>query len=145
MTPATICTHIEGVLLELFWWHVAQGADRLELLRIFAGQSVVRPGDWDCGTVRQEALAMTEPPPDRCFSCLTGDRRLYRHHILQIQNRGSNHQRNRVAICYRCHATIHPWLPPNRKGELLTGEWYSLTEIIEQHASAARGDQKEIA
>lgn len=141
MLAPAIQSHIEFLLVELFWELVKRDGDRLDLLRIFAAQPVTRSTDWDCAAVRQEAATSGGGVPEACFSCRSGDRKLYWHHVIQIQHGGSNKPRNRVAICYRCHAAIHPWLPKERKGEQRGGEWYSLGEILEdaqqQHKTGA--------
>lgn len=53
-----------------------------------------------------------------CFCCgiSRNSVRLIRHHIVQVQNGGSNTKRNLVAICQHCHASIHPWLPKPIRG-----------------------------
>jgi 5-methylcytosine-specific restriction endonuclease McrA len=33
-----------------------------------------------------------------------------RHHVIQLQNGGSNHGNNIVRICDECHLKIHPWM-----------------------------------
>lgn len=132
MRVAGIYAHIEGALLELFWFHVGRGEDKLELLKAFAEQTIARTSDWNQATIRDEASTHGGGVEGKgCFACLSQDRKLYWHHILQVQHGGSNHPRNRVAICYQCHARIHPWLPPDRKGELRGGEWYSLAEVAD--------------
>jgi len=35
---------------------------------------------------------------------------LVRHHVIQLQNGGSNWHLNIEMICDECHAAIHPWL-----------------------------------
>ena len=128
---ASIAIQVEAVLLELFWFYVRSDIDRIELLRAYARQPVARGNSWDAAAIREQAIKVTaaEPAAGGCFGCRTHDRKLYWHHVLQIQHGASNHPRNRVAICYRCHASIHPWLAPNRRGELLDGEWWAFGDL----------------
>lgn len=147
MLTQTIPAQIESILIELFWQHVHREADHLELLQIFARQPVIRSAEWNTESIREQATRGTTLSADRCFGCGTHDRKLYWHHIVQVQNGGSNNPRNRVAICLRCHATIHPWLPKNRKGEQRGGEWWSMSEVMQdarQHETSI-GDLVEIA
>lgn len=146
MHAAAIHAHIELLLLELFWQYVERGEDRLELLKLYAAQPVSREQDWNRQAVRDEASTITLDAHG-CFCCRTEDRRLYWHHVVQVQHGGSNSPRNRVAICYRCHALIHPWLPKNRKGEELAGEWWSLSDVAEdlQRRETSLGDVTERA
>ena len=44
-----------------------------------------------------------------CWACAR-EAVLVRHHIIQIQNGGSNDNANLIRICDWCHAEIHPWL-----------------------------------
>lgn len=65
---------------------------------------------------------------DKCFTCRSGERHLYWHHVLQVQHGGSNHPRNFVRICALCHKRVHPWLPmpdtmENRRGWVLIGDY----------------------
>lgn len=32
------------------------------------------------------------------------------HHIVQLQHGGNNGKSNRVRLCHKCHAFVHPWL-----------------------------------
>lgn len=125
LTPAEEEIH----LLNVFWSKVAAGEDRLELLGILAQITIERAPDWNQAAIRA-AAAQHALTAECCFGCQTHDRRLYWHHVIQIQNGGSNYLRNRVAICLRCHSTIHPWLPANRPGEQKGGEWWSLADVL---------------
>lgn len=72
------------------------------------------PAEWNYDDIRTTKLG---PIVDQhCFVCAAKDVRLVRHHVVQIQNGGSNHYRNLIAICQHCHAQIHPWLPSPVKG-----------------------------
>lgn len=97
---------------------------RTDLLRTFTDVRLARPSDWDRRAVRAE-LEMLKPQwkgnqpkrgvltlsADVCWCCGTGERRLYWHHVITVQNGGSSHPRNVVAICHACHRTVHPHLP----------------------------------
>lgn len=128
---SAIRAHIEAVLLELFWYYAERGVDRIELLKVFAAQPVTRGEDWSATSIRTESNDVSNLRAENCFSCRGVERKLYWHHIVQVQHGGSNLPRNRIAICYRCHARIHPWLPSDRKGESLTGEWWSIADVVE--------------
>lgn len=43
-----------------------------------------------------------------CFVCL--NQSFIKHHVIQLQNGGSNVQNNIVFLCEDCHCKIHPWL-----------------------------------
>ena len=45
----------------------------------------------------------------QCWAC-SGWADVFNHHIVQLQNGGTNHHRNLVRICGECHRVIHPWL-----------------------------------
>ena len=45
----------------------------------------------------------------QCWSC-SGWADLERHHVIQLQNGGTNWHVNIVRICRECHRHIHPWL-----------------------------------
>lgn len=80
-------------------------------LGVAAAVVVPRDDAWDYEAVRNHVHG---PIPERtCWACgITRDEvRLIRHHIVQVQNGGSNNYRNLVIICQHCHASIHPWLP----------------------------------
>lgn len=44
-----------------------------------------------------------------CFACRKA-RKTVTHHVVQLQNGGTNQRLNRVSVCRQCHAKIHPWL-----------------------------------
>lgn len=114
----------EEKILAYFRTMVREDADRLALLAQLAAVAVRRPDDWSPEAVREEhdATKYRGYSSDKCFCCRTGDRRLYWHHVIAIQHGGSNVWDNKVAICLRCHGTIHPWLdaakpdPKKRRG-----------------------------
>jgi hypothetical protein len=85
--------------------------DRIALLKQIADVALDRPLDWDGGVIRQEARkAQRHLWGWRCFSCRTEARKVYWHHVIQVQNGGSNTPRNQIQLCARCHREIHPWL-----------------------------------
>lgn len=86
--------------------------DRLALLRQVAAVRLDRPDDWDARSVRQAMAGVRiSLMGERCFACLTEARRVYWHHIIQVQHGGSNTPRNLTPLCHRCHGAVHPWLP----------------------------------
>lgn len=117
-------------VLDYFWMMVREGADRIALLKQVSAVAIQRPSDWD----RAAARAATTPKTrvDLCFACLTGDRRLYWHHIIAIQYGGSTTIQNLVAVCLSCHARIHPWLDVSRPHEERrgTGGWTRVGAMI---------------
>mgnify|MGYP001563254859 CR=1 FL=1 len=110
---------IEARVLDAFW-SSQDRVDRVELLQWFARLVIPRPDDWDRVSIRRVAanhqLSATE-----CFCCRRRDGKRDWHHVIQIQNGGSNYVRNRVALCARCHARVHPWLPAERQDEKTEG------------------------
>lgn len=129
--PGELLPIDESVLLTAFWNDVNAVSDRLEVLRVYAYVGVERPPGWDVAAVRAEAerLAALAHEDAPCFACRSLDRRLVWHHVIQLQNGGSNNRRNRVSICEACHADVHPWLP---KVHRLSAEsnWTSLRELV---------------
>jgi len=47
-----------------------------------------------------------------CFTKANGSEssKIIIHHIIGIKNGGNDQKRNRIGICRKCHAEIHPWL-----------------------------------
>lgn len=122
----------EHELVNGFWQQVRIGGDRLELLKEYAAYTIERPADWDFTGARLEPHGGTATlAAEECFGCRHRDQKLYWHHVIPIGHGGSNSLRNRVPLCLRCHHRIHPWLPETRKGEQLGGEWWSLSDILE--------------
>jgi hypothetical protein len=122
----------EDRVLAYFWTMVHADADRIALLKQISGVKIERPDDWD--RAAQRAMA---PPQTRattiCFSCFTGDRRLYWHHVIAIQHGGSTHLQNLVPICLKCHAMVHPWLDvsgPSEERRRRTGNWTRVGDMI---------------
>lgn len=128
MTEAVIKVASEEAALDAFWHGVADGADRIDGLKRLASVVVDRPETWDTRAIRYEELGLTSRlASTQCFACYAADRRLYRHHIIQIQHGGSNLSINQVMICHRCHGLIHPWLPRpttvENRGFVKIGDW----------------------
>ena len=86
--------------------------DRIALLKQIADVAIERPSNWDGGVIREHARkAQRRLYGWRCFCCRTEARSVYWHHVVQVQNGGSNTPRNMLTLCARCHRDIHPWLP----------------------------------
>lgn len=86
----------------------------ISALCVAAAVVIQRDAEWNYGEIRN---AQHGPIlKTHCFACGLSGVRLIRHHIVQIQNGGSNHYRNLIEICQHCHARIHPWLPKPIKG-----------------------------
>ncbi len=112
----------EHFALANFWLMVRNGADRPALLQIYTKVVMARPANWNRAAIRREHEqhghnAILTLDARRCFACDDTQKNLYFHHIIEIQNGGSNHTRNLVPICFPCHQALHPWLteePPRR-------------------------------
>lgn len=124
MTVTTTWT--EEQLLDEFWRAQENLAvDRLQLLRLYAMVVVTRPHGWDPARIRDQFHRnpglRSEQSTVGCFSCFSRSRKLHRHHVIQIQNNGSNDRRNLTAICdstgeqrgASCHSTLHGWMTPS--------------------------------
>lgn len=81
------------------------------------------------GWVSPRELPLPVTLDECCFVCWTHDRRLYRHHLITVAHGGSNHARNLVSLCHRCHRTIHPWMPQGTTLERKGGP-YLLCDLI---------------
>lgn len=119
--PISTTTWSEDRVLDYFWT-VARDAhvDRLELLGQIAAVRLARPSEWDEKAIRIAMGGVTRRKfrgsvvtlaGERCFACRTEARRVYWHHVIQVQHGGSNTPRNLVSLCHRCHRDVHPWLP----------------------------------
>lgn len=111
---AHVTTWDEQKVLDYFYGMARNpNVDRIALLKQIADVAIDRPIDWDGGLIREVSRkAQRRLHGERCFSCRTEARKVYWHHILQVQNGGSNTPRNLVLLCARCHRDIHPWLKP---------------------------------
>ena len=88
------------------FWKSAQTENRLKLLKKYAVISVCNSESW---TVRRSQFK--ENKLVKAKSCFVCNQKPYeRHHIIQLQNGGTNEKRNIVALCTLCHDNIHPWL-----------------------------------
>lgn len=104
----------EQRVLDYFWMMNRQGVPRLWLLSHVGKVVIRRPLDWDRAVVRREheqaiRAGILRLAATQCFGCMKGGP-LYQHHIIEVQNGGSNDPRNRVALCFDCHKSLHPWL-----------------------------------
>jgi len=121
----------ESHVLAYFWIMVSEHAPRLELLEAFGKVRLERPPTWNYSAVRAEHEAWVSHNVRRdhpnCFAC-GAERPLFWHHVIEVQNGGSNHLRNRVSICFPCHKRLHPWLqePADRRAQ----GFESLREIM---------------
>lgn len=127
----------EDAALREFWRQQGDGADRLGLLQAFAEVAIVRPEGWDYLEVRrtaQDALLAH----NGCFVCLTKDRAIEFHHVIQIQHGGSNTPRNRVPLCAVCHDAVHPWLGQAKRTKV--GGWTQVRSIDPRDVSKRERD-----
>lgn len=107
----------ERWILEYFWTFVRQtreSKERLTVLGLLGRVKVERPADWNPRAIRDAhdhaaRVYQGVNAEKLCFVCNTG-RRLFIHHVVEVQHGGSNDQRNRVALCFPCHQRLHPWL-----------------------------------
>ena len=101
-------------ILNWFWLMIRQGADKLATVQILSLVVVSRPADWNRSQVRQQHerghSRIAKFLNLRCFLCESTQKRLYFHHLLEVQNGGDNNPRNLVPLCFACHKSIHPWL-----------------------------------
>ena len=124
-----LCGLAECRALDWFWMMSRHGeVDRTWLLELMAKVAIARSEGWNPGDVRLEHIAKQGGAygdsanvrllyAEGCFRCRTADN-LVPHHVIQIQNGGSNTLRNRVPLCASCHAYLHPWmeLPERERG-----------------------------
>lgn len=122
----------EDRVLAYFWTMVQAGADRIALLKQISAVAIERPEDWD--RAEQRAAATPKTRAAVCFGCLTGERRLYWHHVIAVQHGGCTRLLNLVSICLACHAKVHPWLDVSRPFEERrgVGGWVRVGEMIVQ-------------
>lgn len=120
----------EELWLDYFYAAVRDDVDRAAILKQLAGVKIARPKDWDPEWVRVTLREGVFFPltADQCFCCLTGSRRLYWHHIIQVQHGGSNSPHNLVRLCHACHRRVHPWLEPPTSRESRSG-WTSIRDL----------------
>jgi len=101
----------EAQVLDYFHAASRDAVDRLAVLQRLSIVVLVRPPEWNKAAIRRLNPWDVMEAPTSCFACLTGTRRLYWHHVIAVDHGGSATRGNLVAICYRCHRAIHPWLP----------------------------------
>jgi hypothetical protein len=130
----------EEQVLANFWQMVGDGGDRIQLLRLLTTVAIRRPPDWS----KESAREVFYPYPANCFCCLSAERKLYWHHVITVNNGGSKRRQNLVAICLRCHAAVHPWLPADRPGERL-GAFETVHDLIDEVRRALPRTDKESA
>ncbi len=98
-------------ILGWFWLMQRRYPERLFLLQQMSAIVISRPADWNPAAIRaeHEQGGQSWSRARECYCCHSRNR-LYRHHIIEVQHGGSNHQDNQVALCFACHKAIHPWL-----------------------------------
>ena len=114
----------EEQILDYFWSMVGEGANRLALLQQLSGVAVERPATWNTADVRARAAQLTLTA-DACFACSHQERRLFWHHVIEVQHGGSSSPRNMAALCFECHQAIHPWLT----APLASSTWTSVADL----------------
>lgn len=112
---ARLSTLGEDSALNYFWVMARDGADPLMVLGWMSQVVIARPDDWNKATVRQQHERGFDTFGARiskthCYGCQTSVKNLYHHHIIEVQNGGSNTPRNLVPLCFACHKVLHPWL-----------------------------------
>ena len=105
-------------VLRDFWRdvHDLDRTGRLSLLKSLA--RVNDPSGTDLSTMRKryeeiKNFGHLDMEYRQCLVC--GEEADTRHHIVQLQNGGSNRKRNICFLCVDCHAEIHPWLAVHKK------------------------------
>ncbi len=115
----------EDMALNYFWLMMRDGAKPLTVLGWMSKVVIQRPPEWDKAEIRrqhEQGLGKLGARIDKteCYGCQADNRNLYFHHIIEVQNGGSNASRNTVPLCFVCHKTLHPWLTvepkPSRGG-----------------------------
>lgn len=98
-----------------FWnqyQHLSGYDKRIELLKKYAEIVVFKRNRWELKQKREEFLrirAFNEFFKKACSAC--GNEKVIRHHVIQLQNGGTNSFENIIPVCERCHSDIHPHLP----------------------------------
>lgn len=115
----------ETAALNYFWLMMRQKADPLTILGWMGHVVLERPQSWDKRRIRLEhesgssQLNSERGRQSACYVCQYDMNYLYFHHIIEVQNGGSNATRNLIQICFECHKKLHPWLtvePQQRRG-----------------------------
>jgi hypothetical protein len=118
----------EDAALAFFWMMNAKVDDRLGLLFVLGQVVINRPASWDRAVVRRDHLAAWADHASlpACYGCGSHEK-VYLHHIIGVQHGGSNGRRNQVALCFRCHQYLHPWLTDQRTA---SSDFESLASIF---------------
>lgn len=83
-------------------------SSKMHLLRKMSEVAVARK--YDSKAVR-DTFAHCELGPAAKHECFVCGRQAFAwHHIIQVQNGGTNHRGNLLPLCERCHGEVHPWL-----------------------------------
>ncbi len=112
----------EDMALNYFWLMMRDGAKPLTVLGWMSRVVIERPAEWDKAAIRRQhelGLGKFRVSKTECYGCHAEDCNLYFHHIIEVQNGGSNTPRNTVPLCFPCHKILHPWLtvdPKPRRG-----------------------------
>lgn len=124
----------ENEILSFFWTVANRTYERLSLLLHLTRVVLKRPHDWDFARVRREHEQRGDHvrvARDRCFAC-EFQGQLYLHHVIEVQNGGSNTPRNLVPLCFPCHQFLHPWLKDEPAATSSKKGFESIWEISER-------------
>ena len=124
----------EDRVLDFFWLMSRRGAAPLWLLLQLSAVVLNRPVSWDRAAIRrahEREPGRFEPRLSKatCFACLSREA-LYFHHLVEVQNGGSNSLRNKVPLCFPCHQYLHPWLTENPAANRVVRGFESLYQIF---------------
>lgn len=127
----------EEYAIAYFWMVAGRAEDRLNLLLLMTQVVIERPPTWDRAAIRRQhedqmraravSLRRSDAENLECFSCRNRGVKLYFHHVIEVQNGGSNASRNRVPLCFDCHQYLHPWLKEQTKRDAT--DFYSVREV----------------
>jgi 5-methylcytosine-specific restriction endonuclease McrA len=97
------------------WKATPVGPDRLGLLVEWARVTVRARSDAELSMIRRGFNASKDEWRGHagvglCHACGRDGSRVW-HHIVQLQNGGTNSPNNLVKVCQPCHAVIHPFMP----------------------------------
>ena len=135
----------ELAALNYFWLMMREGAEPMTILAWMSHVVIARPADWDKAAIRQEhelGLGKSSVDRDQCYGCQSTTANLYFHHIIEIQNGGSNAKRNLVPLCFPCHKRLHPWLTVEPRATRGGGFVHIGTVIKEMLARAQMRNRK---
>jgi 5-methylcytosine-specific restriction endonuclease McrA len=107
----------EDEALTQFWWHVTQErrhdfrlAWLRELERTFVDNVLAyldRKHAFQSVRHRRRRYGWLKRAT--CFCCSKAQA-AHTHHVVPMQNGGSNSRRNLVGLCKKCHEDVHPWM-----------------------------------